>query len=283
VAQYRLTRESVYAALESGSTLEGLLATLEAGAGRPLPQNVAAEIREWAALREQVTLHRRARLLEYPDAATRDAALRGGLTGAAIADRFLLATAGQTARIRARERVDYAQPLAKCLAVNEDGVITLAQSPRDLLLRAQLARWAEPGWLGQETGHSEERHSEERWQLTQASVAAAVASGLALIELLKLLAERLAQPLPPLLEVALRAWTGERPTVSVASVVVLQCAQPAVFQAIVTSAKLRPYLRGLLAPDLVVVDRPQLAAFQEQLRWAGLQITNELDVRVRAR
>jgi hypothetical protein len=290
VAQYRLTRESVYAALESGSTLDGLLATLEAGAGRPVPQNVAAEIREWAALREQVTLHRRARLLEYSDAATRDAAIRGGLTGAAIGDRFLLATAGQTARVRAHARVDYTQPLAKCLVVNEDGLVTFAQSPRDLLLRAQLAHWAEPGWHGQETDHNnpqtsqgEERLNEEQWRLTQGSVAAAITGGRALAELLKLLAERLVHPLPPLLEVALRAWAGEHPTVGIASITVLQCAQPAVFQAIVTSAKLQPYLRGLLALDLVVVDRQQLATFQEQLHWAGLHIANELTVQVRAR
>jgi hypothetical protein len=62
IAQYRLTRPAIYAALESGSKLDRLLATLESGAGRPLPQNIIAEIREWAALREQVALYRRARL-----------------------------------------------------------------------------------------------------------------------------------------------------------------------------------------------------------------------------
>ena len=39
-------------------------------------------------------------------------------------------------------------------------------------------------------------------------LAAAVAGGLPLAELLKLLAERLIGPLPPLLEVALRAWAA---------------------------------------------------------------------------
>ena len=282
VAQYRLTRESVYGALESGSTLDGLLATLEAGAGQPLAQNVVAEIREWAALREQAALHRRARLLEYPDAAARDAAARGGQAGTAIGDRFLLAPAGQTVRVRTHERVDYAQPLAKCLAAAEDGIIALAQPPRDLLLRAQLARWTEP--VGRDRGGdapSVAGPDAERWRLTQVSVKAAIASGLALTELLKLLADRLARPLPPLLEAALRAWAGERPTVGLAAVTVLQCGQSAVFQAIVTSPRLRPYLRGVLAPDLVVVDRQQVGAFQEQLRWAGLQVTSELTVQMR--
>ncbi len=80
VAQYRLTREAIYAALESGSTLEKLLTTLETTSGRPLPQNVAVDLREWAALREQMTIYRRARLLEFPDSAVRaaDRAKPGG-------------------------------------------------------------------------------------------------------------------------------------------------------------------------------------------------------------
>ena len=108
-----------------------------------------------------------------------------------------------------------------------------------------------------------------------------MAGGLALVELLKLLAERLIGRLPPLLEVALRAWAGEQSHVSVAGVPVLKCTQPAVFAAIVTSPKLRRYLRGEVAPDLVIVDQAKVADFEEQLRWAGLQVTGELSVKVR--
>ena len=103
VAQYRLTRPAIYAALESGSKLDRLLATLEGGAGRPLPQNIIAEIREWAALREQVTLYRRARLLEYGDTPARDADVKR-LSGVAVGDRFLLVTAQQAAQAHARQR-----------------------------------------------------------------------------------------------------------------------------------------------------------------------------------
>ena len=41
VAQYRLTRHAIYAALESGSALNRLLADLQSGAGQPLPQNLS--------------------------------------------------------------------------------------------------------------------------------------------------------------------------------------------------------------------------------------------------
>lgn len=106
-----------------------------------------------------------------------------------------------------------------------------------------------------------------------------MADGLALVELLKLLAERLIGPLPPLLEVALRAWAGEQNRVAMAGVTVLQRSQPAGFAAIVTSPKLRRYLRGEVAPDLVIVDQAKVAAFEEQLRWAGLQVSRDLSVK----
>ena len=267
VAQYRLTREAVYAALESGSTLEKLLTTLETTSGRPLPQNVAVDLREWAALREQVTIYRRARLLEFPNSAGRDA-VAPRLAGLPVGDRFLLVTAGLAAHLRTAKRVDYGQPLARCLSAKEDGLVTVILQPDDLLLGTQLNRWAE-------------RLDGGQWRLSQASVAAAVAGGLPLAELLKLLAERLVGRLPPLLEVALRAWAGEQSRVAVAGVTVLQCSQPAVFEAIVTSPKLRRYLRGEVAPDLVIVDQAKVAEFEEQLRWAGLQVTGELSVKVR--
>lgn len=269
IAQYRLTRPAVYAALEGGSTLERLLAVLEDGAGRSLPQNVAAELREWAALREQVTLHRRARLLEFANEADRDAEAQR-LSAAPIGERFLLLSAGQAKKLagsRVQARIDYAAPPIRCLNADEDGLLTLERSA-NLLIEAQLGRWAEP-------------RDGQGWQLTRESVAAGLQAGGTLPELLKLLADRLLGPLPPLLETALRAWAGEPATVGLADVTVLQCAQPAVFAAIVTSPKLRRFLRGELAPDLVVVDRGQLAAFQAHLRWAGLTISPGLTVKQR--
>ena len=265
VAQYKLTRPAIYAALESGSKLDRLLATLEGGAGRPLPQNIIVEIREWAALREQVTLHRRARLLEYGDTPARDADVKR-LSGVAVGDRFLLVSARQVTQAHALTRVNYAAALAKCLVTDEDGVLITTLPLPDLLLDAQIGRWAVP-------------HGAHRWQLTQESVAAGVKTGLALAELLKLLADRLIHPVPRLLDVALHAWAGERSAIKLADIVVLQCALPAIFEAIVGSAKLRRFLRGELAPDLVIIDPAQLEALREQLRWAGLEVSAELTVK----
>ena len=143
VAQYRLTREAVYAALESGSTLEKLLTTLETTSGRPLPQNVAVNLREWAALREQMTIYRRAQLLEFPDSAAHACgrAKPGGYTRR----RSFPAGDGRPggAPAETAKKVDYSQPLARCLSAHEDGLLGVVLQPDDLLLGAQLDRWAE--------------------------------------------------------------------------------------------------------------------------------------------
>ncbi len=117
------------------------------------------------------------------------------------------------------------------------------------------------------------------WQLTQESVAAGVKTGLPLAELQRLLADRLIHPAPRLLAIALHAWAGEHSGVKLAGVTVLQCAQPAITEAIVTSPKLRPFLRGQIGPDLVLVDQTQLEGLREHLRWAGLEIAPELAVK----
>jgi hypothetical protein len=93
--------------------------------------------------------------------------------------------------------------------------------------------------------------------------------------LLTLLREHLINRLPPLLGVALRAWAGKAPAVGLASVTVLRCPQPDVFAAIAGSPTLTPFLRGTLAPDVLLVDPQQLTALRERLDWAGLSVSEQ--------
>ncbi|MCL5960907.1 MAG: helicase-associated domain-containing protein [Chloroflexi bacterium] len=264
IAHYRLTRESVYRRLEAGTELRDLLADLQAGAGAPLPPNVVTEIREWRALRERMTLRRRARLLEFPDEQARRSALERGLEGVPAAERFVLLN-GKLDPSEVAETVDYAKPLERCLAITEDGVIRLKQPPRDLLIGAQLARWAE-------------RTLDGKWQLTASSVGAAVKAGRRREDLLILLQGRLTHLFPPLLAVALRAWSGETLPVELAPVTILRCSHPELFAAIVHSGRFRPCLRGQLAPDVPIVDAERLSGLREALAWVGLSVSKDLVV-----
>jgi hypothetical protein len=263
-AHYRLTRESVYQGLEAGTELHELLAGLHDGAAAPVPSNVVTELRAWGERRERMTLRRRASLLEFPDKQARQAALQSGLEGVPVADRFVLLN-GTIDPSDVAQTVDYAGALERCLAVAEDGTLDFRQPPHDLLIEVQLARWAE-------------RTPDGKWQLTASSVGAATKAGGRVGDLLTLLHERLTHPIPLLLTVAVRAWSGEILPVELAPVTVLRCRQAEVFAAIVHSDRFRPWLRGQLAPDVLVVATERLAEVQDALAWAGFSVSQDLVV-----
>jgi hypothetical protein len=78
--------------------------------------------------------------------------------------------------------------------------------------------------------------------------------------------------------VALRAWAGDRPQAALAPITVLRCTRPVIFNAIANSAAFKAYLRGTLAPDLLLVDQRYIEPLREQLAWAGLNMSDELDL-----
>ena len=147
---------------------------------------------EWAGLRERMTLRQSARLLEYGSQSARDLALRGEPRAIALGERFMLLPHELAANgFRPRKTINYHHSLPPCLVVDEKGEIKLASAAHDLLVEAQLDRWAE-------------RISEGKWQFTQTSVANAMHHGAKRRQLSEWLSERLVEPLPELIAVALR-------------------------------------------------------------------------------
>jgi hypothetical protein len=261
-ATYRLTRDSVYRGLESGTSPLELLQGLQAGSEAALPQSVAVEIREWARLREKICLHRFGRLLEFPDLAGRQAALEAGAEGTPVGDRFLLlpdTPPGSGTLPQFAMSLDYLQPLPKCTSAHENGEIKLRTDPPDLLIEAQLDCWAE-------------RTGKGAWQLSQASVTAAIRRGRRIASLTELLSERLTHALPRLLLAALQAWAGLGAKVEISAVTLLRCKDGDVFEAIASSKMLKSYIRGQIAPGLLVVDTERVEALRERLTWAGFEV-----------
>jgi hypothetical protein len=265
VARYRLTREAIYKGLESGTALAQLLSGLRDGASVDLPQNVLATIREWAAQRDRLTLRRSASLLEFADVSARQAAIASGIKGTLVGERFILLAELSRAVASSNPQIDYRSPLPACLSVTERGVVTMTKPATDLLIRPRLDHWAE-------------RIDERTWHLTEASVAAALKAKTSIDELFATLRERLTHALPAMLGVALRAWAGDRPRVALANVTVLRCIRPVVFIAIANSPIFTAYLRGTLAPDLLLVDTRHIQQLKEQLVWAGLDVSDVLEV-----
>lgn len=275
IATYRLTRESVYRALEAGMTEKDLLEGLRAGAQRDLPQNVAVEIGAWAGLREQVVLHRQARLVEFGSRAEREAALRAGAQGKAVGDRFLLGP-DSARHVKIADAIDYNAVQPRSLRVDEDGMVTLTGPVADLLLGPRLDGWSQR--LADVRSVSvkgktvqAERGALPSWWLNDESVRQALKAGGRINDLLSLLQERALNAVPPLLIIALRAWAGASYEHLLGSVAILQCSQPEVLQAVAHSPLLRPYLLAYLTPDILLVDGSKMESLKERLAMLGLQ------------
>jgi hypothetical protein len=270
-ALYHLTRDTVYAALESGIAARMLCDTLRAASTYPLPDNVRQMLEEWAARRERLTIYRNADLVEFADQAARDAALaRHGLSGQPVGERFIVLSAPQrrqTAAVQSSRTVDYCAAPVRCVQVAEDGTVHIRRAHADLLVRGEVAAWADPGT------------DEDHWRLTRTSVQRAAKAGWTAASIIDNLAQRAQQPMPALLIVAIRAWAGERAlpkAVAVASDMLLQIADPVVAHAIATSTLLQPYLRGQLGPQTFLVRHDMASELQRQLLELGLQVGSDL-------
>jgi len=261
-AHYRLTRESVYRGLESGTTLDELIEGLQSGSHVALAQNVAVELREWAALRERITLRRAVRLLEFPSPNALQAGLARGLQGRVVGERFLLLPAAHP-EIE-HHLINYAAPLPANLSASETGLIHWKRTPADLITAATLGKWAQPT-------------QDDGWQLTRESVSTMLKSGKKISELLNLLRSRL-KHLPPLLELALQTWANVKYGVELEAVIILQCPQEKVFQVILSSPLMLSYLDGYLYPAWVFVKRDRLEEFRQRLQWIGLDVSEKLTI-----
>jgi hypothetical protein len=212
-----------------------------------------------------MTLRQRARLLEYASQSARDLALRGEPRAIALGERFVLLPHEVAAKaFRPRKTINYHQPLPPCLIVDEKGEIKLASAAHDLLVEAQLDRWAE-------------RTGEGKWQFTQASVANAMHQGAKRRLFSEWLSERLVEPLPELIAVALNAWMGQKIEVGLSQVTLLQCEKPEVFDAIAGSPAFKEIIEGVLAPNLILIKDREVERFRALLDWLGLRVTEGIE------
>jgi hypothetical protein len=274
-ALYHLTRETVYAALESGVAPETLVETLSRGCDYPLPENIRQTLVDWAARREQLSVYRSVDVLEFADQPTRDAALaKKPGSGVAVGERYLLLSGpqqrGKVLSARASRTVDYLSPPTRCLSVSEEGVVEVVPKRADLLVQGELSAWAEADSVDSSS-----------WRITRHSVQKAVSAGWNADGILNNLKQRLQHDLPPLLHVAIRAWAGMRTlptTVAVATDLVLQVADREIAHAIAGSALLQPYLRGRLGRQTFLVKHETVEAFRTRLAEFGLQVDSDLEV-----
>lgn len=251
---FKLGRESVYRGLESGLSAEKIQKFLAENSKSPVPDNVQKLLAEWAGKRESLVLRTGISLAISPKPTDLPK------TGRAVSELFTLLPAIKPKEAETEFKgwviQNHVGPLAKAWKADELGHVQ--KSGQDSLSDARLALLAEG--------------SNSDWQITESSVTHAKTKGLSPDQMLAWLSAHLSHSTPPLLETAIRSWTG-RASVFLGQLPMLQVTRPQARDAILTSPAFRPLLAGHIPPDWFLVQPDQLAELKRLLEQIGLTPT----------
>jgi len=261
VQTFRLTRDSVYRALEGGLSQEQLADFLTRSNQGPLPANVLRALSDWGARREGLVLRQGLTLLAFPNREARDGWLTGH-TGTACGEHFVLAGHAAAKDLKKPTVLaDHLEGGRYIFQVDENGVLHTDQ-PVDVVQRARLRRMAEPDPAG--------------WRLTRNSVRRALARGMKPAPFNAWLEDLLHAPVPPLLACALDAWWGEMHPAELGEAILLHVANPVQFHALASSPRLRPFLNGSPGPGWLMVRPEARKTLSGLLVELGFELTPEL-------
>jgi len=255
VQTFKLTRESVYAALEGGLTATAIESFLSSRSRSGLPANVSHSLAEWSRKREALVVR---------SAVAVGAGLPEGqcvLHGRSAGSRFVVAS--QTAaKRRAKELYVPAESgtASRDWKVDEQGLVS-PPGPMSLVGKARLRRFAS--------------FTEGRWQITSESVRAARDLGISADQILDWLGAHSSHEVPPILATAIRNWAGRRGGAFLGEVVLLQVHDPKAFDALRRSERLRPFVKGTLAPGCFVVAAEARKEAARLLRDLGFALDSE--------
>ena len=251
-ATFVLDRWSVNRALDLGRDLgwdvDGVLTGLRAHAGA-LTESVERTIRDWAAQRERLRVTMEARLVEYPDAAARDAGL-ARLPGArAVGERFaLIAPSTKTPE---RERHRYTESPEQRIVIDRSGTLRI-DGRLDLAGRVVVHALTRSGPCG-------------RLVFDPEAIRAGPLPG-GWRDVLKV---RLARPAPPNVDVLLRAWSGDGPRPVLESVTLFRHPKASAWA---QHPRVAPHLGAALNDTTYLVAPESVGPLTEELQALGVTL-----------
>jgi Helicase conserved C-terminal domain len=249
-ATYRLTRQSVYSALENGLNLEALLKELARHSIVPMPPSIERSLYDWANRRDRVTLTAGCNLIEYASRQARDAALELKPGSRGIGDLFLLGTPGKNT-----PRIGYAGTPSRTIHFYEDGSFDAPNT--DLIARTLIESSSIPN-PSLNTG--QHRISPE----------GARKAGPALSQALE---ARAKNPIPSSIKTLLEIWTGASNAPNLETITVFQHDQAA---QLLNHPELKDLFAGLLAPNLALVPNTKLPELRRALEHLSIKTGRNL-------
>ena len=254
VQTFALSRESVYQALETGSTPEAMKAFLTRHSRTGLPDLVARSLTEWGRKREALVFRTDVALAASPvDGVNpfQDSAEARPVAGSVV----LLPPAAARGRKGwlVRDHQAFARPVWE---VDEEGRVRITDQADSVCL-ARLSQFADPAG--------------EDWLLTAASVARAHERGIAAEQILDWLRDHLSAGLPAIIETAIRNWSHPA-AVFLGELVMLQINQAQAYDTIRNSPRFQPLLLGAVPPHWFIVRKDKQEDLQRLLTELGFAV-----------
>ncbi len=287
VAYYRLTKQSVTRAIQTGLRAEEIQQMLETAAGGSIPQNVQYSLVEWERQARRIELWPRVALLEVDSPQLLDSLYADEETRPLLGRRLSLVLAEVAPRHL---------PAVQQALWQRDCLPALSSAPpQDSLLSGDQQADREPQWRLHENGllqplyavtnlylvteaeRISERHEESGWQqITPVSIQRAREAGISLDAIVRFLQQYCAGGIPASFLIRLKLWGGGysgASTVAVERAPLLRL--PAqILQDIQADAELQSLLGSEVPPHtrLVRVPAEHLAQVIELLRERGFEI-----------
>ncbi len=256
VQTFKLTRDSVYGALEAGMTPEAIKSFLSSRSGSGLPANVSQSLAEWSRKREALVVRSEVAVQFFRDDQER--------RGQALGPHLSLASPRVACKVAKDLGVGTESKAAgKEWKFDEHGVMA-PRVPMSIVGKARLQRFA--------------RLIEGVWKISAESVRAARDRGIGAGQILDWLAAHATDAVPPVLAVAIRNWASGRGRAFLGHVVLLQISDASASDALRASERLRPFLRGMLAPGVLVVTEEGRKEATKLLRELGFSPDAEFKV-----
>jgi len=257
--------ETVYRALESGLTFDGIQQTLERHGTRPTPPAVLELLRTWTAKRDRLSLFPSATLFEFIEPEDLNDALARGLPAIRLSDRLAVVTSESAVdfrHFRLSGTRDYALPPERCVDIDSDGVtLTIDQDRSDLLVETELRRFAQ--FLSGNNG-------KRQYRITSGSLGAVQDGGFGIHALEEWFQQRTGRSLTPAVRLLITA--PYHPAVELKHQLVLHVSSPDVADGLMQLTETRLLIQGRLGPTSLAIAAEQVEELRRRIEQLGLAL-----------
>ena len=201
---YRLNRESVYHALQTGMSVDEMLSFLTESTGQPVPQNVERTLQEWRAQHERIVIRRDVLILQVG----RPERLESLLADRRLA-RYLHPLDERTAWVRTQDVAKVERRLWQLNLLPAFSRGPEADLPASMHWDKEgrlSPRHAVPSLYAAGTVRRIAEECEQGWQLTSNSMQLAVSTGFTVPEIIALVERLTGRPLDAAWRKQLQAW-----------------------------------------------------------------------------